>query len=109
MGQRGGCARQRSGSCLSGKESPQMRFSAEAQAIVSALLWGAGVLLVGLINLAAPSYGGNFLQALSSVYPGFHASEPRLPAGACSHCESFFATRELPDAPTCSAASIVTG
>ena len=34
-----------------------MRFSAEALAIVSALLWGASVLLVGLINLAAPSYG----------------------------------------------------
>jgi len=51
-----------------------MRLSAKALAIVSAILWGASVLLVGLINLAAPSYGGNFLHGLSSVYPGFHAS-----------------------------------
>jgi phosphotransferase system glucose/maltose/N-acetylglucosamine-specific IIC component len=51
-----------------------MRFSAKALVIVSAILWGAGVLLVGLINLAAPSYGSNFLHGLSSVYPGFHAS-----------------------------------
>ncbi len=51
-----------------------MRFSAKALAIVSAILWGAGVLLVGLINLAAPSYGASFLHGLSSVYPGFHAS-----------------------------------
>ena len=51
-----------------------MRFSAKALAIVSAILWGASVLLVGLINLAAPSYGANILHGLSSVYPGFHAS-----------------------------------
>jgi hypothetical protein len=38
------------------------------------MLWGGGVLLVGLINLAAPSYGSNFLHGVSSVYPGFHDS-----------------------------------
>lgn len=55
-----------------------MRFSMKALAIVSAILWGASVLLVGLINLAAPSYGANFLHGLSSVYPGFHASRTVL-------------------------------
>jgi hypothetical protein len=35
-------------------------------------------LLVGLINLAAPSYGANFLHGLSSVYLGFHASRTVL-------------------------------
>ena len=34
--------------------------------------------MVGLINLAAPSYGANFLHGLSSVYPGFHASRTIL-------------------------------
>ncbi len=28
------------------------------------------MLLVGLIHLVAPSYGGDFLRMMSSVYPG---------------------------------------
>jgi len=43
-------------------------------AIAAGALWGGGVLFVGLVNLAIPSYGLSFLQMLSSVYPGFHAS-----------------------------------
>jgi uncharacterized membrane protein len=36
---------------------------------------GAGAILcVGLINSAVPSYGTNFIQMTSSVYPWFHAS-----------------------------------
>ncbi len=55
-----------------------MQLSAKALAIVSAILWGASILLVGLINLAAPAYGIDFLHGLSSVYPGFHASRTTL-------------------------------
>jgi len=55
-----------------------MQLSAKALAIVSAIFWGASILLVGLINLAAPAYGTNFLHGLSSVYPGFHASRTVL-------------------------------
>jgi hypothetical protein len=55
-----------------------MRLSAKAVAIVSAILWGGGILLVGLVNLAAPAYGASFLHGLSSVYPGFHASRTVL-------------------------------
>ena len=55
-----------------------MRLSAKAAAIAAAILWGASILLVGLINLAAPAYGTNFLHGLSSVYPGFHASRTVL-------------------------------
>ena len=51
-----------------------MTLSVKSLAIVSALLWGGGVLFVGLVNLAAPSYGTAFLQCVSSVYPGFHNS-----------------------------------
>jgi hypothetical protein len=51
-----------------------MQLSAKALAIVCAIFWGASILLVGLINLATPAYGANFLHGLSSVYPGFHAS-----------------------------------
>ena len=50
-----------------------MRLSVKALAITSAVLWGGCILLVGLINLAVPSYGANFLQWISSVYPGFYA------------------------------------
>lgn len=51
-----------------------MRLSLKAITLAGALLWGGAILLVGLINLAWPSYGLNFLQMTSSVYPGFHAA-----------------------------------
>ena len=51
-----------------------MRLSMKALAVVSAILWGGGILIVGLIHLAAPSYGADFLREMSSVYPGFHAA-----------------------------------
>jgi hypothetical protein len=51
-----------------------MRLSPKALAIASALLWGGGILFVGLINLAAPSYGVEFLKWTSSIYPGYHNS-----------------------------------
>jgi hypothetical protein len=43
-------------------------------AATAALLWGGCMLFVGLIHLAAPEYGLDFLRMMSSVYPGFHPS-----------------------------------
>jgi len=40
----------------------------------SAILWGACMFIVGLVHLRFPSYGADFLQMMSSLYPGFHAS-----------------------------------
>jgi hypothetical protein len=51
-----------------------MRLSVKALAMTCAVLWGGSILFVGLINLAAPSYGITFLEVCSSIYPGFHAS-----------------------------------
>jgi hypothetical protein len=51
-----------------------MRLSAKALAITSGLLWGGCLFLVGLINLAAPSYGADFLRGMGSIYPGFYHS-----------------------------------
>ena len=51
-----------------------MRLSLKALAISAGLLWGAAILCVGIIHIADPSYGVNFLQMTSSVYPGFHAA-----------------------------------
>jgi hypothetical protein len=48
------------------------RLSVKVMAIVPALLWGGCMLFVGLINMGASSYGGDFLRMMSSVYPGFH-------------------------------------
>jgi predicted DNA repair protein MutK len=50
------------------------RLSLKAMAIAAGLLWGGAILCVGLINLADPSYGVNFMQLTSSVYPWFHTS-----------------------------------
>ena len=49
-----------------------MRLSLKATAIAAGLLWGGAILLVGLLNLADPRYGLNFIQMTSSVYPWFH-------------------------------------
>jgi hypothetical protein len=49
-----------------------VRLSVKAMAIAAGLLWGGGILFVGLINLLFPSYGTNFIQLTSSVYPWFH-------------------------------------
>jgi hypothetical protein len=51
-----------------------MRLSLKAMAIAAGLLWGGAILCVGVINLVIPSYGINFIQMTSSVYPWFHAS-----------------------------------
>jgi len=51
-----------------------MKVSLKAIAIATGVLWGGAILFLGLVNLAIPSYGLSFLQMVSSVYPGFHAS-----------------------------------
>lgn len=51
-----------------------MRLSVKGMAIAAGLLWGTAILCVGLIHMADPGYGGNFLQMTSSVYPGFHSA-----------------------------------
>jgi len=47
-----------------------MRLSLRAITLSSAILWGFAMLFVGLIHMADPSYGGEFLRMMSSVYPG---------------------------------------
>jgi len=49
-----------------------MRLSIKGSALATGIIWAGCVLLVGIVNLAAPSYGGVFLQMASSIYPGFH-------------------------------------
>ena len=49
-----------------------MRLSVKGLALAAGILWAGCILLVGIVNLAAPSYGAAFLQLASSIYPGFH-------------------------------------
>jgi hypothetical protein len=51
-----------------------MQLSLKGLTLACALLWGGAILFVGLVNLASPSYGMEFLKLTSSVYPGFHNS-----------------------------------
>jgi hypothetical protein len=51
-----------------------MTLSLRALAITAALLWGGAVLVCGLANLVWPMYGVTFLQLVSSIYPGYHAT-----------------------------------
>lgn len=44
--------------------------STKAVTWAAAILGGLCMLIVGLINLADPSYGGEFLRMMSSIYPG---------------------------------------
>lgn len=49
-----------------------MRLSVKGLASASGITWGVCLFVVGLIHLAAPAYGEEFLRTMSSVYPGFH-------------------------------------
>ncbi len=51
-----------------------MKFNIKALALTSAILWGACVLLMGVANLIWSGYGHDFLQMLSSCYPGYNAA-----------------------------------
>ena len=50
-----------------------MKLNIKALALASAILWGVAMLLMSLANLIWGSYG-QFLQIMSSVYPGYHAT-----------------------------------
>jgi len=47
------------------------RLDGRALAYASAAVCGIGALIVGLTNLAVPTYGGACLELLASIYPGY--------------------------------------
>ena len=51
-----------------------MKLNVKALAAAAAVLWGAVVLLVCLVNLVYAEYGIGFLTVLKTIYPGFDAS-----------------------------------
>jgi hypothetical protein len=53
------------------KEEP-MRLDPKALAMACGALWGGALLLISLVNLAGPGYGGALLEFAASIYPGYH-------------------------------------
>jgi hypothetical protein len=51
-----------------------VKFNTKALALASAILWGSVMLVMGLANLIWGNYGQQFLQTMSSVYLGYHAT-----------------------------------
>jgi hypothetical protein len=51
-----------------------VKLSMRGPALTSAILWGLAMLVMGLANLVWGNYGQQFLQTMSSVYPGYHAT-----------------------------------
>jgi hypothetical protein len=51
-----------------------MRLSIKGLTIVGGIIWALCVLLVGILNGVFPGYGGDFLNLMASVYPGYKAS-----------------------------------
>ncbi len=51
-----------------------MKINIKALAMASGILWGLAMLGMGLANLIWSGYGQQFLQTMSSVYPGYHAT-----------------------------------
>ena len=48
-----------------------MKLSVKAFALTAAVIWGLAMLLVGIANLIWPAYGIEFLEVVSSIYPGY--------------------------------------
>lgn len=45
------------------------QLSLTGMTIAVAVLWGGGVAIVGMVNLAQPGYGFRFLEMIDSIYP----------------------------------------
>jgi len=52
-----------------------MKLSIRAMTLTFGLIWGGGILVLALINLAAPNYGKAVLELCSSIYPGYHVNQ----------------------------------
>jgi phosphotransferase system glucose/maltose/N-acetylglucosamine-specific IIC component len=51
-----------------------MKLSVKGLILATAIAWALCMLVVGILNLIWPGYGGEFLRVMASVYPGYKAS-----------------------------------
>jgi len=52
-----------------------MKLSLKAFTLTGAILWGGAVLLCAILNAIWPPYAQEFLQVVSSVYPGYKVTQ----------------------------------
>jgi hypothetical protein len=66
-----------------------VRLDVRGMAVAVGLVWGfLGMFATGLLNILWSGYGGRLLEAMSSVYPGYHpdGSIGQLLLGAAYGC-----------------------
>ena len=51
-----------------------MKLSIKGLTIAGGIIWALAILVVGILNIIFPEYGGEFLKLMASVYPGYKAS-----------------------------------
>ena len=51
-----------------------MKLSVKGLTLAGGIMWALGILVVGILNIISPEYGGEFLKLMASVYPGYKAS-----------------------------------
>ena len=51
-----------------------MKLNVHALSLAAGIFTAASILIVGILNLVWPGYGGAFLKMMASIYPGYHAA-----------------------------------
>ena len=51
-----------------------MKLDVKAMACTIGLAWGAAMLIAGVGGVISDGYGQAFLDAMASLYPGYHAT-----------------------------------
>lgn len=51
-----------------------MKLNLKALVLTAGILWALAIFITAVANLMWSGYGVAFLQAIASVYPGYHAS-----------------------------------
>ena len=52
-----------------------MKLLIKKFAITCSIIWGFAILIVSTSNLIWPTYGGEFLTVIASIYPGYEAMQ----------------------------------
>jgi hypothetical protein len=51
-----------------------MKLSIKGLTLAGGAVWALCLLVVGILNLIWPGYGGEFLKVMASLYPGYKVS-----------------------------------
>lgn len=51
-----------------------MKLSLKGLTLAGGTIWALSILVIGILNIMSPEYGGEFLRKMATVYPGYKAS-----------------------------------